>query len=340
MQNNFDLIRLIAATQVALKHALVHLGYESHWLTQVLGLFPGVPVFFFVSGFLIYQSLQNSSSLKHFVLNRVLRIYPALVVCFIAAMSLVLLSGYMAPGRLMHADFALWALAQLSLFQIYNWEALRGFGVGALNGSLWTVAVELQFYLLTPLLAWLVSKGGQRTWVLLLAVGVLANGWMQPGATAFAAKLYSVSFPPWLYMFMLGAWLSTAPAWQARLVRMPLAALLAGYLVVGLGGAALGWRVTGNELNPVSYVVLAALIFRLAFTRPGTSQRLLGHNDVSYGIYIYHMPFINLLVYLGWSGQPAYVALACGATAVLAVLSWMLVERPALRLKRQALRKL
>jgi peptidoglycan/LPS O-acetylase OafA/YrhL len=52
------------------------------------------------------------------------------------------------------------------------------------------------------------------------------------------------------------------------------------------------------------------------------------------------MPIINLLIYLGRANSAGQVMLACTATAVMAVLSWILVERPALRLKRLALRKL
>lgn len=336
--NNFDLIRLLAAAQVMLKHALVHLGYEGPW-TELLGLFPGVPIFFFISGFLIFQSFHNSKSARQFAVNRLLRIYPALIVCFIVALGLVLATGYLSASRLAQPDFAGWAIAQLTLFQFYNWEALRGFGVGALNGSLWTIAVELQFYLLTPLLAWLVASGRQVVWVLLVALGMAANLAIQPGASTFAAKLYSVSSPAWFYMFMLGAWLSTRPDWQARLRQIPWWGLLSAYAAVGLAGHALGWRVTGNEVNPLSYVFLAALVYRLAFTRPETSRRLLGPNDVSYGVYIYHMPIVNVLVYAGWVGRPEHVLIACVATSVLAVLSWIVVERPALRLKRLALRK-
>lgn len=337
--NNFDLIRLLAAAQVMLKHAMVHLGFDDPW-TELLGLFPGVPVFFFISGFLIFQSFQNSRSARQFAINRVLRIYPALIVCFWVALGLALLSGYLPVSRLASGDFWAWAAAQLSFFQIYNWEALRGFGVGALNGSLWTVAVELQFYLLTPLLAWVVGRGGSAAWAVLIGLGVAANLAMQPGATDFGPKLYGVSFPPWLYMFMLGAWLSTRPDLQARLMRLPLPFLLVVYLLASALGHVLGWRVTGNEINPLSYLLLAALIYRLAFTAPTLSQRLLGHNDISYGVYIYHMPIINLLIHTQGGTGWGPVAVACVATMALALASWIAVERPALRLKRRALRKL
>lgn len=55
-QNNFDLLRLVAATQVALLHGMDHLGVPHNPVTQVLAWLPGVPAFFFISGFLISAS--------------------------------------------------------------------------------------------------------------------------------------------------------------------------------------------------------------------------------------------------------------------------------------------
>jgi len=60
--NNFDLLRLYAASQVALHHALRHLQVEhADWLIiKITRLFPGVPIFFFISGLLISRSFENS----------------------------------------------------------------------------------------------------------------------------------------------------------------------------------------------------------------------------------------------------------------------------------------
>ena len=63
-RNNFDLIRLAAALQVASTHALPYFvpGSRSWYLVRFLELFPGVPVFFFVSGFLISKSFEKNSN--------------------------------------------------------------------------------------------------------------------------------------------------------------------------------------------------------------------------------------------------------------------------------------
>ena len=72
--NNFDLVRLFAAFQVALNHSIKHLKVGDGVFVAVndlLKLFPGVPIFFFVSGFLISRSFERNSAVSYFVHNRI-----------------------------------------------------------------------------------------------------------------------------------------------------------------------------------------------------------------------------------------------------------------------------
>ncbi len=84
-QNNFDLIRLFAATQVAISHITSHLGIKNQFLS-LLDLFPGIPIFFFISGYLICgsyeQSMRSTNTNVNFFIKRFLRFYPALWLCF------------------------------------------------------------------------------------------------------------------------------------------------------------------------------------------------------------------------------------------------------------------
>ena len=73
--NNLEWLRLIFAVQVVLVHVAEHLKIA---IPSVINHFPGVPAFFFVSGFLIYASYLNAPGRRYFE-NRFLRIYPALV---------------------------------------------------------------------------------------------------------------------------------------------------------------------------------------------------------------------------------------------------------------------
>jgi peptidoglycan/LPS O-acetylase OafA/YrhL len=84
-RNNFDLIRLFAAAQVAVSHAADWMHVPLPWL-NILGYFPGVPIFFFISGYLIYQSYANIKTpdrLRVFTINRILRLFPALSICIV-----------------------------------------------------------------------------------------------------------------------------------------------------------------------------------------------------------------------------------------------------------------
>ena len=77
-KNNFDLIRLAAASQVMLLHGITHLEVDAPLLEQFVAYFPGVPAFFLISGFLISASWERNSDLRIFTANRALRIFPAL----------------------------------------------------------------------------------------------------------------------------------------------------------------------------------------------------------------------------------------------------------------------
>ena len=66
---------------------------------------------------------------------------------------------------------------------------------------------------------------------------------------------------------------------------------------------------------------------------------MLRRNDISYGVYIFHMPIVNLLIYLEIKGFAGFWVAFIG-TVVFATLSWFLVEKPALRLKKIALRSI
>ena len=180
--NNFQLIRLAAATQVFFGHWGQIFG-EPHllWIQSAFTkAFPGVPVFFFVSGFLIAASFRRSGSLRDFYRNRALRIYPAMLVCLAACVLGMLALRY--PG-LMNASgrsIAAWLVAQATCFQKYNppWAKFSGNG---LNAPLWTVMIELQFYALTPLLLTRSGDSMRRplAWMaaLSLAAAVIVGKW-------------------------------------------------------------------------------------------------------------------------------------------------------------------
>ena len=94
-QNNFDIIRLLAAFQVMLGHGMHHLKIsDNNVLFQLFSYFPGVLIFFTVSGYLIFASFDQNPDLKRYTVNRALRIFPALWICLaVTVLLLISFSG-------------------------------------------------------------------------------------------------------------------------------------------------------------------------------------------------------------------------------------------------------
>lgn len=334
-KNNFDLIRLCAALQVTVFHTAVYMDVGSVWV-HYLGYFPGVPIFFFISGFLIYQSYNNirANKLKTFFTNRVLRLYPALCICIVLSAISVYASGYLTAVDPSRWEIFTWLASQLTFLQFYNPDFLRGYGTGKLNASLWTISIELQFYVLTPVI-FLVSKKFRKTafaLFVLFAIINVGNSFFNPRVTTLQ-KILNVSFAPWIFMFATGAYLSTNKALQQKIVQIPIWATLPAYLVIYYFSLLFNFG-TDNSLNPLLFLLLCCIVIKAAYTKPDLSDRLLRRNDISYGVYIYHMPIVNFLIYQGVTGSYLALAVALLSTMVMAMLSWVFVESPALLLKR------
>jgi peptidoglycan/LPS O-acetylase OafA/YrhL len=335
--NNFDLLRLAAALQVAVVHGLHHLVHAPRLVEAALNTMPGVPVFFVISGFLISKSYERSD-LGTYAVNRVLRIYPALWVNVIVSILFVASAFEISANA---TQISAWLAAQFTIVQFYNPDWLRGFGVGVLNGSLWSIPVELQFYIALPLLYWIGWMRDERKFRVLFLVAVVVYAAFMVWDTRYRtiySRAAGVTVIPYLFVFLLGV------AAQRHFDRLrPLLAGRAGYWIAGFAAVSalfyrLDWNASGNLLNPILVVLLAGAVLSCAYTCPGLSDRLLRRNDISYGLYIYHMPVINGFVAFGLAGAIWNLAGALAVAAGCATLSWLLIERHALRLKSVVIR--
>lgn len=350
--NNFDLIRLFAALQVALFHSYEHMHFPSTVLNRciyALRFFPGVPIFFFISGFLIYASYDRAPVLKNYFRNRFLRLYPGLWVCILVMIVLLSATGYITAGNMLSGQFAAWVAAQATFLQFYTPPMLRRFGVGNPNGALWTLSVEVGFYLFVPVLFWLfrTAKLSRNAWLFIwIAISIACNIWYQPykhlHERSEMVKLLGVNVMPYLFYFLLGS--LVCENWE-RLRRWYEAKGLLWLLVyvayclvysVWLQRYRMSYWVSGYQF--IAVLLLVQAVVSQAFTARHLSGRLLGSNDISYGVYIYHMPIVNLLIALGYAGNNSACFIALGATLLLGVLSWRWIERPALATKRSTMR--
>ena len=190
----------------------------------------------------------------------------------------------------------------------------------AINGSLWTLAHEVTCYA-GVFLAGVAGLIGRPR---LAAPALVAVALFYVAARLWALPYRFERLAELALPFAIGA------GFWIRRHRVPLSLPLA----LGLGLAAAALRAT--PLSPPAMVLaLAYATFVLGYARiPGlAAYRRLG--DYSYGMYVYAFPMQQLVAATGIAAPIANIALALPATLVCAVLSWHIVEAPALRLGRR-----
>lgn len=264
---------------------------------------------------------------------RVARIYPAFVVCLVVTAGIFAPIAWAAEGRDWNGFLTTpttplaYVLNDLGLrinaYDVSGTPAAVPYP-GAWNGSLWTLYFEFICYLLIGLLVCL-RVVRRSPWILGPAFAVSVIAWATVDVWGPGAYPDLVQLARLLPAFLGGA--VVCVAMRERPFRRPvaLAAIaLAGVLVASVDH----W---GAQL--ASPLIAYALLW-LATVLP--SPRVTRRHDISYGVYIYAFPVQQLLVYAGAHrlGLVGYDVLAALATAAVAVVSWRLVERPALNWAR------
>ena len=312
-------------------HAGDHLDIS---IPSLFAHFPGVPAFFFVSGFLIYASYQNSSGFQYFK-NRLLRIFPGLIFVTFGGLVVVTYVKGICFIQSHSYDLLIWFLAQITIGQIYNPAIFRDIGVGVINGALWTVTTEIMFYLFIPVIVFL-ERSLKHVVILLtlLSFGLFSVGPYLLDYTFYRNKtIYdAIAITPitWGWMFGIGILFFKYFKQIKCFIPYMILGIIPMILMIEYGNGIL-WNSSGNRLGVVYFLCYIGVIFWFSFTLPTVKMRF----DLSYGLYIWHMPVINLLLYM--SLKNIFVVL--GLTILFSLISWHFVESPFLKLKRKSLRK-
>ena len=326
--NNFDFWRILAAAMVLFSHQFTLLGRDQPALLLGEGFGSvGVCIFFCVSGFLVTQSWVRDPHAFRFIQRRFLRIWPALIVvtCLAALVmgplvSTLPVSAYFGSAETLHYFKSLVLNIQYVLPGVFSTNPYPR----AVNGSLWTIPVEVRWYWVT-LIAGVVGLLRFRHLVLAATLGLAIHHFAIYGAETNPVHRYGIEYG---LFFAYGACLNLYRAlWEGRALRLALLLLGVAALV-----AAFGHPVIALWL----FVPFAVIASGLASTP--VIRRFGRFGDLSYGFYIYAFPVQQLIVW--WTqaslSPPVSLALSALGTTVLAYLSWHLVEKPALRLKPRA----
>lgn len=329
--NNVTELRLLFAASVMISHAATLLNPEGYRLLRtILNSEAAVQGFFILSGYLVCGSYDRLRNAGQFYARRVMRIYPAYFVAVILFIALGIVQAMMLGNAVSWADVPLYLISNLATLNFLKPNVEGVFADNPLtivNGALWSIKVEVMFYVLLPLLYHFASR---YSFLLLTLVMITAGAIWWPVITSIASAYgqtipvsFKLQLPGQLHYFGLGIALFARSKGLISTVTLALIVAFAIVLLLALDS----WR---EAMQVVALVLVIASVSVL----PQIKDLLRGQ-DISYGIYLCHFPLIQLLIAGGFQELPLLLYLI--AIVLLSVgyglLSWRLVERPALRWK-------
>lgn len=331
--HGFAWLRMIGALLVLYGHSypLVsgHELFPPQWPVQPdEGVLMG---FFAMSGFQITESWVRDPHPLRFAVKRVLRLWPPMLTVSLGAALVIGPLVTTLSGRAYFSSHDTWGYVVNNAGMLTLDHDLPGVFVdnpwpGAVNGSLWTLPMELLAYgaLFVLLVAGAARQRGRWLAVLTLAVVVVVDRRLEhaPGAES-AGSLLSVpveSLVAFLVAFAIGVVLN--------LYRIPLSMIAAGvgvatFLVMPNSVDTSFWMTIS-----ISYAVIVVGHFW-----PAKLQVPSVWVNGSYGVYVWGFPVQQLLVLAGVAHQWLLLACAAPIAYVLGTLSWKFVEEPTMRLR-------
>jgi peptidoglycan/LPS O-acetylase OafA/YrhL len=333
--NNFDLLRLIAALAVIIGHSYAiapQPPYQDGILTLLHFDYSGslaVKFFFFLSGLLVTNSIITNPNIFHFLIKRIFRIFPGLLVCLLIAVLIIGPVFTELPLADYFSSANTWEYLQRNFFLKdirYRLTGVFTKSPWGLNGALWTLFYEVICYMYLALFS-LLHLLRNKIVATLLCITIIA--------ASVTVHIYSITF------FSQNADAYLLPAFFAM---GSLFAILKESIRIHIYGVILLCIVSFILRNTAAYqyvfyitffysaIYIAALKFVIV--------RLKIPFDPSYGIYIYgfmiqqcvHALFPNMGVH---NNQIIAIVIAI----CMGTLSWFVVEKPFIRLGQQLIKQ-
>jgi peptidoglycan/LPS O-acetylase OafA/YrhL len=359
-----DILRLCAFLFVFFTHRLdlapidpAHHYWGYH--LSLIGVF-GVPLFFFLSAFLITELLckeQEQSgkiSVKSFYIRRILRIWPLYFTFFFG---MVVITQF--TDKFGHIS----APVQLS-FSLFsgNWYITFNDWLPCYPiNPLWSISVEEQLYILLPLVIFYTGKRGLKlfSFLALLAAYATVTYYAQKPTNGFNGE-WTNSFVQFQF-FALGILLSVyLKGWQPRWpVVTRIGLFLAGLVCWLFASMVCGVHADAPHLSSVRQAIggwlsiLAGVIlfFLSLYGSPAKKMPalLVYLGRISYGMYVFHITifwlvyqifkdelasFSTLIGLYKWKNEIGFV-IAFLVTVIISLLSYTFFEKPFLRLKKR-----
>jgi peptidoglycan/LPS O-acetylase OafA/YrhL len=325
--NIFDIMRHLAALAVLFSHHFAFYGLSEPLVFGVtkLGTF-AVIVFFTISGYLITQSYERTSTIFKYFEKRIYRIFPALILCSLIMTTLV--CTLFGKG-----DGIKYLLSFSSLYNFFHFSTLGAYATpeqmnffsstyihkNALNGSLWTLFFEFFDYIL--IFIFINNKKYSFAKLFILLVGsVFIQFLVQKGITNnyFIDRSTILTIP-----FALGGLLFLT---RKKLYKQKISYFILMLAFIGV------FLSKGNDERSMLFfgsISLIVIILGSSFK----DRFICGRFDFSYGIYIYAYPTQQIII--NETGLSFWLSMLVSIIIVLMLssFSWFFVERKFLKRK-------
>jgi len=325
--NNFNLIRLLAAISVIYGHTSAITGHgPADLFLQYVGFkFIGgvaVDIFFVISGFFITSSFVNAKNYKYFLVSRILRIYPALIVCILLTVFIV--GPLLTESTEYFTNKQTWEYLYLNSSAYSTVYHLPGvftnlFDKGV-NGSLWSIAVEVKLYIIVFIFG-LFSILKNKYFFNSLFFVIIVISYFKP--TFFEYILQFENHRHVALMFLIGSFIYIN---KEMLILNPFILLFLCFFAATQHG-------TDNFVYAYM-VLLPYMVFYIGFSKEIKVFNKIG--DYSYGVYLYGWVVQQIVIYF----SPALSNLNHAIISIIfslfmAMISWHLIESRLLKLKER-----
>jgi len=338
--NNIGLLRFMGAFFVLYGHSYILVNGSlsgedpvSMITRKFFGFSAGVPgigvqLFFVISGFLITKSYVSRGSLLAFIEGRVLRIYPALIVTVLFSVFIVGAWHTVVPLKtyLLHRGTLAYLKQNTTMYSYSIQYYLPGVFENnpwprGVNGSLWTLPVELLMYTWVAVIG-ILGFLKSRTTFNLFAVIIVLMYILSP--ETFPLLKESKHARLGIY-FLLGA------AAYINAEDIPLNLAMFGILCVG---SLLVFKTSVYDL--IFAITFTYAVMIVSFHPKIKLPKIDKYGDFSYGLYLYAFPVQQSIVKI-WPGVKPFPLVMVAVTLLialsLAILSWFFVEMPCMKLK-------
>ena len=330
--NGYGLLRYLAAGLTVLAHfswkyvefSEVPVPLLSRTLDATLYFNP-IIMFLSISGYLIASSVDKSKDLKEYFTKRVLRLFPEYWMCAL----LTFVSLLILVPHLIDRSILFWLGTQI--VGISNTPVLlRSYGTGAINGSLWSVMVQIQLYAVLGFLHKYLKKLKIWQWLVVLAISLganIASEFLVNNVSGFAVKIIGKIFVPFLIWFFTGAFVYYKRERMIPFLKRAVFPLMLAYVFMKVIDIH-----TPGYFEESLFGVLCALIF---IGGGYLLSKIHFKVDLTYGMFLYHWPVLNVIIHYDLVNKLHWVwclLILVAATLVLAFLSWKFINQPSKKL--------